>query len=302
MTYIMENVALVQNNTLIRTNCLIERKQISFLGPIVRNYRYMKMNVEPFIMTAPHVLFVPEIPVDHDIIVQREFFCNRLIKKGCTIFLTYVNINFQFEIQEKLEGLKNKLFNSPLDFAIGIKIPLRLLTVKLMRECKRKKIPAVFVVIEKAEQLEEMPWGWIKEAMFPHNCPLVPVFLEDKLSNEYKRTKMLWQSITSKHRIPSLLNELNERQPLTKLELAKIGVFPYKGSIHHGAEVSYNLYQYRGEINSFQEKAIFKGHQDKLMITVHKGTVIRAGEVVKFQPGYGEHLQFVKPSYFLIET
>ncbi len=302
MAYIMENIALVQNDTLIRTNCMIERKQISFLGPIVRNYRYMKMNVEPFIMTAPYVLFAPEIPVDHDIIVHREFFCNRLIRKGCTTFLTYVNINFQFEIQEKLAGLKNNLLNSPLDFVIGIKIPLRLLTVNLMRECKRKKIPAIFVAIEKGEQLEEVAWGWIKEAMFPHNCPLIPVFLEDKLSNEYKRTKMLWQSITSKHRIPSLLNELNERKPLTKQELAKIGIFPYKGSIHHGAEVSYNLYQYSMEMNSLQEGAIFKGHLDRLVITVHKGTVIRAGEDMKFQPGYGEHLQFVKPSYFSIET
>ena len=66
-----------------------------------------------------------------------------------------------------------------------------------MRECKKRKIPAIFVRIENKDELFSVPWGWIKEAMFPYNSPLIPIFQVEKDNSELKQT---WQMVMSKKR------------------------------------------------------------------------------------------------------
>ena len=81
-----------------------------------------------------------------------------------------------------------------------------------MRECKKRKIPAIFVRIENEDELSSVPWGWIKEAMFPYNSPLIPVF-QRKDNSELKQT---WQMVTSKEKIPSFTDEIVEKQPISE--------------------------------------------------------------------------------------
>jgi hypothetical protein len=80
--------------------------------------------------------------------------------------------------------------------------------------------------------------------------------------------------------------------------LNKIGLFPQKASLLHGSEVSYNLFLKAREIINVDEVELFHYHSDRLVVTVNKGKVVRAGEEVLFKPGYGEYVRVRTPSYF----
>lgn len=75
--------------------------------------------------------------------------------------------------------------------------------------------------------------------------------------------------------------------PLSANILNKIGVFPEKTCLIHGAELSYNLYVNSGEIKNLDAKQLFLYHRDILEVTVHKGKVIRVGNEVLIKPGSG---------------
>jgi hypothetical protein len=91
---------------------------------------------------------------------------------------------------------------------------------------------------------------------------------------------------------------MEENHPLTITELNKIGLYPQKASLMSGTEVSYNLYTKTNEIMNIDELNLFHYHSDRLMVTVHNGTVVRAGENVIFKPGNGEYVRVKTPSFF----
>ena len=63
--------------------------------------------------------------------------------------------------------MKTTLISSPIDFIIGVRIPVRLITPSFIRKCKREKVPAIFVELEDLDELEDIPWGWVRDALFP---------------------------------------------------------------------------------------------------------------------------------------
>ncbi len=301
MAYILENVNILKRGKLSRTSLLVEHGRISFMKPSINRFRFMKMDGDSFIMTATHVTLDTQIPIHQPFQEQKEYFSDQFIRKGCTTLLTYVEIKHEFELQSKLEQFKKELLNSPIDYVIGIKIPIRLLSASFMRECKKRKIPAIFVRIENKDELDSVPWGWIKEAIFPYNSPLIPIFQVGNDSNELKQVKQTWQMIMSKVNISSIADEIIEKQSISEQILAKIGIYPIKSSIHLGAEVSYNFYEKSRELYQIDQNELYKQHESKLCITVHKETVIKAGEQLNFQSGFGEHIQIKTPSFYTID-
>ena len=298
MTYILENVNILKNGKLSRTSLLVEHGKITLMKPSLDRFRFMKMDGDSFIMTAPHVTLDTQIPFHQPFHEQKEYYSDQFIRKGCTTFLTYVEINHEFELQIKFDQFKKNLLNSPIDYVIGIKIPIRLLTARFMRECKKRKIPAIFVRIDNKDDLSSVPWGWIKEAMFPYNSPLIPIFQVGKDNSELKQT---WQMVMSKEKISSFSDEILEKRPITERHLAKIGIYPLKASIHQGAEISYNLYEKSRELYKLDQTELYDQHEYKLRITVHKGTVIKAGEQLNFQSGFGEQIIIKTPSFYTID-
>ncbi len=298
MAYILENVNLLKGENLSRTSLLIERGKITLMKPCLNRFRYMRMDGDSFIMTAPHVTLDTQIPFHQPFYEQKEYYIDQFIRKGCTTFLTYVEINHEFELQIKLEQFKKDLLNSPIDYVIGIKIPIRLLTARFMRECKKRKIPALFIRIENKDELSSVPWGWIKEAMFPYNSPLIPIFQVGSIYSELKQT---WQMIMLRERISSFVDEIHEKRPIPENLLAKIGIVPLKASIHQGAEVSYNFYEKSKDLYKLTPFDLYTQHESKLCVTVHKGSVIRAGAQLNFQSGFGEHIIIKTPSFYRLD-
>lgn len=158
-------------------------------------------------------------------------------------------------------------------------------------------MPVVFVEVTDAEELDHVPWGWIRESMFPYNCLLTPVFLS-RNGKEKSRIKKAWERLMKEQKIPSMPEEIKEHEPLSRTTLSKAGIFPIKANIQQGGELTYNLYLKPPEGLTIEESELFHYHRDKLAVTVQKGKVIRAGQEIAYRPGSGEHVKISTPAYF----
>jgi hypothetical protein len=299
MGYIIENANILKEKELTKSSLLIEGNYIAGKAEHIQHNKLIKMNAESYIMTPSYVLLDTRVPLNTPFQEFRKYIVENFLLKGCTTLFTYSSITYENEFTEKIKETKTALISSPIDFLIGVKIPLRLLTPSFIRKCKKEKIPAIFVDVDDLNELTSVPWGWIREALFPYNCPLVPLISTD-LKKEARRALSKWKDIMENEKIPAVLEELKEHQPLSVTVLNKIGLYPHKASLLHGAEVSYNLYLKAKEIINVDEVELFHYHSDRLLVTVNKGKVIRAGEEVLFKPGYGEYVRVRTPSYFAL--
>ncbi|MBO0958161.1 hypothetical protein J1P26_00325 [Neobacillus sp. MM2021_6] len=295
--YIIENANILKNSELQTCSLLINDDQIAAIQAGFKRYQFIKMNFEPYIMTPSYVLFNSNIPYQGSFQDLKDFLIEHFLLKGCTTLLTYVDLLYENELTEKMLGMKTALMSSPIDFMIGIRIPLRLITPTLIRKCKKEKVPAIFVDLKDLDELEKIPWGWIREAMFPFNCPFIPL-ISCSQKKEEKTVLSKWNTIIQKEKIPALSEVVKEDWPLPIPVLNKIGLYPQKSSLMNGTELSYNLFIKGREIKNVDEVSLFHYHSDRLVVTVHKGKVVRAGNTVLFKPGNGEYVKVRTPAFF----
>lgn len=301
MTYIIDHANILKNQELLKASLLIDKGTILSIRQSFNKYKYIRMNAEPYIMTPTSILFKKEIPIEKTFQELKKFFIEEFILKGCTAFLTTARINHEYELSEKLRRIKVQLINSPIDYFIGIVIPARLLTTSFVRKCKKEKIPAVMIEIESVDELKNIPWGWLREALFPYNSCLIPDFTCINKKEE-KKVQEEWNRVMEAEKLPHLKEQINENHPIPLHIMAQIGIYPLKGRIGQGSELSYNLYINNKEFENLDEERLFYNYKDKLLVTVHKGEIIRSGKDVVFRPGYGSHVKIITPSFFKIEV
>ncbi|EIJ78673.1 hypothetical protein PB1_13984 [Bacillus methanolicus PB1] len=298
MTYIISNANLLFNGKLQKISFLVKRSQVVSVKNNFNKFRFMQMDLGQYLMTPSYVFFDQNLPVKQPFPEMKEYFINHFILKGCTTVFTLESISYEYELINKVKRMKAKLAGSPIDFVLGVKIPLNLLTVTFIRHCKKEKIPALFIEITKIDELFTIPWGWIREAMFPYNSPLIPVFQIEN-TRDRKQAKFIWSQLMKQEKLPFIDEELTEHEPLPVSVLKKTGIYPLKSYLHQGGEVSYNLYLNSRKITMIEELDLFHYHNDRLLVTVHKGNVIRAGSNVFYRPGFGEDVTVKTPSYFI---
>ncbi|WP_442594525.1 hypothetical protein [Neobacillus sp. D3-1R] len=298
MTYIIENANILKEDELVTTSFLVKDNHIAFMSKNFKKYSYMKMNVEPYIMTPTYVIFDSLQGMKSSFQEKKQYFLERFIQKGSTTLLTYVDVKYERELSAKLKSKKVELIGSPIDYIIGVKIPIKLLTPEFIRKCKREKIPVLFIELSEEDDLQSIPWGWIREAMFPYNSLLVPYFHDSQIN---KRLVQEWKVVLEENKIHHVDSPFLEGAPLTIQLLSKMGIYPIKSSLIQGGELSYNLYRRSREINNIDVQGLFHYHNDRLVITVHKGVVIRAAQDgILFRSGFGEYVTIKMPSYFSI--
>ncbi|MFP7472127.1 hypothetical protein SFC55_14045 [Niallia taxi] len=295
MAYIIENISILKKQSLKKTSMLIQDNRIDALKERFAKERSIRMDGNSYIMTPTPIVY------DNDVTKlkpsEQKEHVQAMIKRGCTMVLTACDVRKERELSAELKKTKNMLLNCAVDYVICIKIPLKILTASLIRSCKKEKIPAVIVEINQAEDLYKVPWGWIKEAAFPFNCPLIPQFL---MEDEEERTKAqtAWSIIMRDANISSLKKELMENDIISYEALIKIGIYPFKGNIYQGGEVTYNLYEKSRSIINIDEKELYHYHYNKILVTYHKGVCVRAGEKVFYHPGFGDQMEIKVPSFF----
>ena len=74
MAYILENVNILKNGELSRTSLLVENGKITLMKPSLERFRFMKMDGDFFIMTAPHVTLDTQIPFHKPFYEQKEYY------------------------------------------------------------------------------------------------------------------------------------------------------------------------------------------------------------------------------------
>lgn len=298
MTYIIENVHLLKGQARVDTSLLVEGARILAARPAFQQYKYMRMDADSYVMTPTHVLYVPGFPLTLSFKERKDYYLNNFLMRGSTLVLTTVKIQFERELEQKLKQAKDAFIDSPIDYVISICIPPRLLTPSFIRKCKRAKVPAIFLKLIDMAELERIPWGWVKEALFPYNSPLIPIFPESK--NKKGKTAMLqlWSEKVKKERVPAVHTDLAELCPVPRPVLKQIGIFPNKSNLHSGGELSYNLYYRNSETALLDEAGLFTEQMHNLAVTVNKGVVIRSGSEVYYRPGKGENVIINTPGFF----
>lgn len=296
MAYIIENINILKKQALKKTSMLVDQNRIDALKETFWK-GIMRMDGSPYIMTPTPIVYDNHVKESLDPKQQRDYIQENLIKKGCTMFVTACNVKKERELLGELNKTKNRLLNCAVDYVICIEIPLKILTTSLIRTCKKEKIPAIIIEINNSNDLYKVPWGWIKEAIFPFNCPLIPEFLMSD-EEERKKAQIAWAAIMRDTNIPSVKKELAECDIIPYEALIKMGIYPFKGNIYQSGEVTYNLYEKSRTIINIDEKELFHYHYNRILVTYHKGKCIRAGEKVFYHPGFGEQMEIKVPSFF----
>ncbi|WP_312096828.1 hypothetical protein [Niallia sp.] len=299
MRYILEDIHLVKRRRLKKTSILIEDNRIELIKDKFHSYQYMRMDGSPYIMTPTTVMLDNQVQKITSNTQQRNYIEENLIKKGCTTFLFYIEVKREKELAVQLKKINSQLLNCAIDYVTAVKIPLKLLSPTFVRLCKREKVPVIFIEIDDARALYQVPWGWIKEALFPYNAPLVPIFLSQN-EQEKKMTQNIWSSLMRDVKIPSIAREIKEGMTIAYPDLVKMGIYPFKGNVYQGGEVTYNLFAFDESIINIEENDLFLYHYDRIQMTIHKGKCIRAGDKVFYRPGFGELLEVKVPSFLTI--
>ncbi|AYV66858.1 hypothetical protein C2I06_08215 [Niallia circulans] len=299
MRYIIENIHLLKRQRVKKTSILIEDNRVELMRDTFNSYQYMRMDGSPYMMAPTTVMLDNHVTRILSYTQQKQYIEENLIKKGCTTLLFYLEVNRERELPLQVKKMKTPLLNCAIDFVAGVKIPLKLLSPSFIRGCKREKIPVIFIEVEDVKALYRVPWGWIKEALFPYNAPLVPIFLT-KDQQEKKIAQKMWSSLMRDVKIPSIPHEIKEGIAIAYPDLVKMGIYPFKGNIYQGGEVTYNLFAMDDAIINIEENDLFHYHYDRIQMTIHKGKCIRAGDKVFYRPGFGELLEVKVPSFLTV--
>ncbi|GAE43488.1 hypothetical protein [Mesobacillus boroniphilus] len=221
MAYIIDNVHLLKGQAFTETSILVEDQRIISTTSKFERYNYMRMDADNYIMTPTHVLFDTNIPIKESFKERKEYYLRNFILKGCTVVFTTVKIQFERQLEEELKQAKSNLLDSPIDFVLGVSIPPRLLNPGFIRKCKKMKVPAIFLEIDEMNSLKTMPWGWIKEALFPYNCPVIPILPESKHNKGRQLQLNVWSDLMKKEKVPAVYEDLANPGPVSRSILKK---------------------------------------------------------------------------------
>lgn len=252
----------------------------------------MKMNVASFVMTPTHVMLDSRIPCDTFQLLKQYSTKNYLLK-GCHTIITPFSIQYEFQFDQELHKKKISLLNSPVDYVLALKLPLERLTTNLIRKCKKEKIAIIFLEIKDQSTINQIAWGWIREAMFPYNPILVPEIMEN---TNKKLALKNWNEVLGKENIPRIFDEIQERMPISIKNLKKFGLYPKRGDLNIGGELNYNLY-FKNKKVAEQKGILYDS--DRLAIMVHKGRVTVTPNHVTYRPGFGEEITINRTSLFV---
>ncbi|WP_064091034.1 hypothetical protein [Rossellomorea aquimaris] len=296
--FVIDKANLVKDSKIVQSSILIENNKISAMKDSFTYYAFMKMRVDPFIMTPVHVMCDLELPLKQEFSSLKNYFINEFISKGCTTILTSFSLQYEYQFLEKLKEKRTSLLNSPLDYTLGISVPADLITQNTVKLCKDHKIPIIWVALDNIEQLKKIKWGWIKGLLYNYPITFVPFFT----TNIDKKLKMkhlkIWQKMMKNERIQHFSDEIQQKTPLPMEQLKKIGIYPHRGNFIVGGEISYNLYM-RKENSSNEEHSTFKYEDHVLKCTMNKGKCFYSFNQGYFYPGVGEEIIIHTPGYFI---
>ncbi|MEH7236574.1 hypothetical protein [Bacillus sp. JJ1562] len=300
MPYILEKANVLKNNKVVTCSILIKNQRIDYMNESLKRLSFMKTNLSQYLLTPGHVMMNYSFTKEQSFQSFKNEMTENYLQKGCTTLLVMSDVKHENEIANTLKKTRHYLLNTPIDYYLGIRIPLESLTPAFLVECRRKKIPVIIVTINKVDDLYKVPWGWIRESYHSYQIPIIPEWkMKEKAVFNNSRQKMIWREITEDNRIPTIPVCPSDDEPLSIDMLKKIGIYPDKGDIRVGGELNYNLYEHDSISYSVDEKPTLDYHNLIPTITVHKGNFTKVDAKVYFRSGFGNECKVKKPGYFV---
>ncbi|MBS4173269.1 hypothetical protein [Bacillus sp. FJAT-49736] len=292
--YIIEKANIAIENLEKKTSLLVKDNKIYSMKDSYTRNHYIRMDLSDYVMTPTHVMLDLDSPPT-DFQAMKQYFIENFLLKGCNTMISTFSIQYENQFEEEKRKKMLFLLNSPIDYIMAVRLPLEKLTTSLIRKCKRNSIPIIFVEINRMEDIFNIAWGWIREAMFPYNPVLVPIIMSEQKTVK-KNLLKLWREILEKEKISHVFDEIREKNPIEMKKLKKFGVYPKRGDLSVGSEINYNLYFKADKVD---EQAGIHYDKDKLAVMVHKGSITTVCNMVNFRPGFGEELKIKRTSLFV---
>ncbi|MBW8349082.1 hypothetical protein K0H71_06365 [Bacillus sp. IITD106] len=295
MDYIIENAFSIEDGKKTKVSMLVRGSEIRYYGFKSLNYSILKMDASSFIITPSFVYFAPNIP-DLPFDEFKAYFSDYFLKKGCGTIITNFHVTRLKDFDKILVNRRKLLLNSPIDYLLGVTVPATILNPLLIIKCKQAKIPIIFVEITRVSELESIPWGWIKDASFPYNPIFIPYFPSSMKSYRQSLHLRKWNSTLQSEKLSHLSQPLQTDQPLTMEITKKIGLYPKKGILKVGGEISYNLYLQDNELNN-GDSIDFNKRVPSISVQKGKFSIVNGKPI--FRPGYGDEITIKKTSLFV---
>lgn len=294
MKYIIDRAPLVCESGFKQTTFLVNEGEIVTSGGHFDHNTEYRMNMDGFVITPSFCVFHPELP-EGTFADFRKFFIEECLLKGCSSIITTFVIRRAFEFDAAIKKKRMAMLNSPIDYLLSVQLPIRQITPELIRKCKRHLIPVILAEVEDADELSHVPWGWIREAMHPYHPVLVPVFAGENPGKK-KKLARAWVRTMSAEKIRSVETEAVPGKPAGIELLKKSGLYPRRGCLRPGGELSYNLYEAAGKI---EESPQFYYDNVRPAVFVQNGRITAWNGEVMFRPGFGCEIEVKKPSLFV---
>lgn len=285
MPYIMEKIMLFENEQLQHCDLVVKNNVIYSRDVPVRQMKFIRLNMDKHIIMATGSVFGN---IDQWRTEGIEY-AKRMVLMGATTIVFPVDVQSDQKLKVNFQKAREELASFPLDFVLVIRIPFAALKPKLIRMCRLLHIPVCVVMMNGQEKFRQVMWKEIKEAVFPYKLVFVPQCEEGMNLNEWKNC--MDDGLISLHeRFPT------EAAHLSKSLLKKIGIYPHKGILRSGGDVTYNVMKESNKDYLMNEDLTY---YDKIDYTVFKNKVIRVGQEVDFTKTAGEELVIKVPGFFL---
>ncbi|WP_456278555.1 hypothetical protein [Bacillus sp. AK128] len=294
MPYVIDRANVKKEREIIQCSFTVKENKIEYIRPHMDNVKLLKMDASPYLLTPGHIMLDFTVETLTTFASQKDYM-KELIRKGCTTLLVSVTVNYEADLKKAIKRISHLMINSPIDYCIGVKIPIRALTPSFVRQCKRLKIPVIFVELAEVD-MYNVAWGWIRDALYPYYLSIVPIWKDVSSKGKFKKLTENWTALMSEERIPTVPECPQAGEPLPLNVIRKIGISPLKGEIRIGGDLDYNLYGLKSR--EFANQGEVNYDMSKPLITVHKGRVIRVVDQFSINPGYGQRVTIKVPGYY----
>lgn len=278
---------MLKSDGIEKASLLIKKNRIEFMKNSLDNFRFMKMEMSSYLLSPGYIMLDLSLHLSLHFQEFKQYFIEKYLKKGCTTLLTVVDVHYESEVATKLKKRRQLMINSPIDYYIGVKIPLKSLTPSMLRKCRQQNISIVFVEVNNYDMLKTKSWGWIRDVMFSNPITLIP-YLSEEIQSVDKKQKLMniWRKLMKENRLSSISTTLDEQKPLTKEVLMTLGIYPEKGDIRIGGQVNYNLYNL-DRLRYYTDGRPIIHSDESPVFTVHQGRLINVNGEISFNPGIG---------------
>ncbi|MGN1402441.1 MAG: hypothetical protein ACI4XL_13180 [Bacillus sp. (in: firmicutes)] len=282
MPYVMEGVQVLENAKLIETNFIVKGGRIQGRDISVQKCGYIRNRLDNRIITPTHSTMGDM----GEYRKKGEEYSLKILGLGCTTVVFPLEASRVSELEGQLSTARRNLASFPLDYLFIVRVPAKKLTMELVRACKRMLVPAVIVSSEHPEELQKVPWSWIRQATFPYKM----VFILENIAPSAPVVQTV-----SGMKLPHWIDPIVLHEPIGKELEKKVGIFPERGFLRNNGEVTYNI---------FEEKALqglhtsLDRHYDKIEATVYKNRVVRYGETIDLSCSEGMELRIKVPGFF----